>query len=53
MHDLIDIQSPYALTSSAAFQALDSYMATMDPSRKLLVVSYVGVWVKVRCECNM
>ena len=30
-----------------AAQALDSYMATMDPTRKLVVVTYVGVWVKV------
>jgi len=28
-------------------QALDSYMETMDPNRKLIVITYVGVWVKV------
>ena len=31
----------------APVQALDSYMETMDPTRKLVVITYVGVWVKV------
>ena len=36
------------LNPGSFLQGIESYMDAMDPSRGLLVITYVGVWTKAR-----
>jgi hypothetical protein len=39
------------LTFALLLQALEAYVKQADPKRKLIILSYVGVWTKVQARC--
>jgi hypothetical protein len=39
------------LTYALLLQALEAYLKQADPKRKLIILSYVGVWTKVQACC--